>query len=216
MNTAIIVGAVIVIAALVIVAYLWQSRISDQRHQEFLQKKYGPEYDRLVTERGDRRAAVRELEMREQRVRGYSIRPASPEQWQQFSQSWQQVQAEFVDDPAKSVEDADGLVNEVLDARGYPRADFDQRIADLSVDHPDLVAEYREAHAIALSDEEGTARTEDLRTAMVRYRDLFQELLGREPVGAMAGNRTTTTVTETGVPVERTDVSRDEDPDRLP
>ena len=151
--------------------YLRQKRSRD------LRTHFGPEYDHLVHERGSRRRAENELDHREQRVKRLAIRPLPQDASTRYAERWNEQQARFVDEPQASVVEADQLVVEVMKARGYPVGDFDQRVADISVDHPRMVEHYRAAREIALREERGQASTEDLRTAMIYYRDLFRELL---------------------------------------
>jgi hypothetical protein len=156
----------------------WQKRRSEQ-----LRNRFGPEYDRVVEESRDRRKAETELEKREKRVERLHIRSLPANDLRRFTESWRTVQEQFIDDPKRAVTDADRLVGELMQARGYPVADFEQRAADVSVDHPRFVENYRAAHDIAARDRRGEASTEDLRQALVYYRGLFEELLEvREPV----------------------------------
>lgn len=166
--------AVVVVLAIVAVAgwYFWQRRRTEQ-----LQATYGPEYSRAVEDAGDRRRAEDELLRRKQRVDHLEIRPLPLEYFTAFTRQWRAVQADFVDDPNGAVRDADRLVEEVMKARGYPIADFEQRAADLSVHHPRVVQNYRSARDIARRHRRGEATTEDLRQAMVFYRELFEDLL---------------------------------------
>jgi len=166
------IAGIALIAAGVIGWYLWSRRRSEQ-----LRSRFGPEYDRTVHEAGDVRKAEASLQARAKRVERLQIRPLTPEEASRFSAAWQQVQAQFVDDPKGAITEADRLVGEVMTARGYPVADFDQRVEDISVDHPDVVMNYRAARDIALEHERGHASTEDLRQAMVHYRSLFRDLL---------------------------------------
>jgi hypothetical protein len=166
--------AVIVIAALVIIAVAIFSRKRRSRH---LRETFGPEYDRVVQERGDPSKAEAELFHREKRVQSFSIKPLSRETRRQYAEEWAAVQRRFVDDPTMAVTEADGLVNRVMNARGYPMADFEQRAADISVTHPAVVENYRSARAIVQRHSRGEAGTEDLRQAMVHYRFLFAEML---------------------------------------
>jgi hypothetical protein len=167
---AIIVGVFIVIAAL---GFL----VVRTRRTRRLRARFGPEYDRVVSEAGGVRQAEGVLEFREKRREQFAIRPLSPSDRATYKAKWDEVQSKFVDDPRQSVGVADRLVNEVMRARGYPMSDFDQRAADISVDHPIVVENYRAAHTIALRHDRGHADTEDLRRAMVHYRALFEELL---------------------------------------
>jgi hypothetical protein len=145
-----------------------------QRRSAQLREGFGPEYDRAVREHGDQRAAEAELSERRERRRGYDIKPLSATARDRYAERWRAAQAKFVDQPASALQDADALVGEVMAERGYPVEDFEQRAADVSVDHPEVVEHYREAHAIHA---ERSASTEDLRKAMVHYRALFAELL---------------------------------------
>jgi hypothetical protein len=167
---------VLVVAAVVVLAavgwMVWQ-----RQRSEALRTQYGPEYDRAVRQMGDKRHAESELLKRRERVEQLDIRPLNAAQRTDYMNRWRAVQSKFVDDPKGAVTDADGLVTDVLNARGYPVADFDQRAADLSVHHPRVVENYRAARDIALRHRRGEATTEDLRQAMVFYRVLFQDLL---------------------------------------
>ena len=150
-----------------------------------LQTRCGPEYTRAVEESGGRRKAEAGLEQREKRVEGFAIRPLAASDRERYVASWRTVQAEFVDDPKKSVTQADQLLGDVMSTRGYSVSEFEQRSADISVDHPLVVENYRAAHEIALRHAGGQASTEDLRQAMIHYRTLFDELVG-EPEMARA------------------------------
>ena len=166
---------VVAIAVIVIAAVLWLA-MSRRRSQQ-LRDRFGPEYEHAVrTEKNVRRAEAT-LEARAKRVDALHIRPLSPEDSTRFDATWRGVQARFVDDPKGAVTEADRLVGEVMAARGYPLGDFEQRVADISVDHPDVVMNYRAAREIALVHARGQASTEDLRQAMVHYRALFKDLL---------------------------------------
>ena len=174
---------VIVIAVLVVLGVAVM--LTRKREGERLTQRFGPEYDRQVEEAGSETRAQAELLKREKRVEKLDIRPLAPEQREAFAADWQQVQARFVDDPERSIALADALLAEVMKARGYPVKDFEQRAADISVEHPELVANYRAAHQIAERRAEGRADTEDLRSALLGYRNLFEELL-RSDAGAAA------------------------------
>ena len=167
-----IVVAIAVIALAVVGWLFWRKRRTDQ-----LRGRFGPEYDRTVRNIGDRRRAEAELEARKKRVEKLHLRPLTPEEQQRFGKAWAAAQARFVDDPKAAVADAHRLVKEVMQARGYPVADFEQRVADVSVDHPNVATNYRSARDIAARCEQGKATTEDLRKAIVFYRGLFEELL---------------------------------------
>lgn len=173
---------VLILAALavgVLIGFLAFKLYRDSRTRH-LRTHFGPEYSRLAEERGAS-AAERELEEREKRVTGFHIRPLSAEQKRQFVTRWQGVQEEFVDQPKQSLAHADELLGEAMATRGYPVQDFEQRAADLSVEHPVVVQHYHEAHAIALRQRDGRATTEDLRQAMLHYRALFDEIVSQTP-----------------------------------
>jgi hypothetical protein len=163
--------AVIVLAG--VVAWL----VLEKRKSTHLQSRFGPEYERTLQEHGDRRRAERELERREHRVEKLHIHPLSLADRDRYVAAWRADQARFVDDPAGAVAEADMLVQEVMKTRGYPVADFDQRVEDISVDHPHLVQNYRAARDLAARQRRGEASTEDLRRALMYYRGLFDELL---------------------------------------
>jgi hypothetical protein len=142
-----------------------------------LQRKYGAEYEHTVKEVGDQRRAEKELESREKRVKSFKLHPLSSEQYRSFEERWRSVQALFVDEPSRAVQEADHLLKDAMNARGYPVGNFEQRAADLSVNHPRLVENYRFAKRIVESNSRGEATTEDLREVMLYYRDLFEDLL---------------------------------------
>jgi hypothetical protein len=178
MDTTQLLAVVVVVLLLVIVAGVaWYAR-EQRRHTERLRERFGPEYKRTVDDIGDRRRAEEELEARAERVQKLNIRPLDREERSRFADAWRSVQARFVDEPPEAVAAADQLVGEVMDARGYPVADFDQRASDVSVDHPQVVDHYRIAHDIAGRQRGDRADTEALRQAMVHYRALFADLLG--------------------------------------
>jgi hypothetical protein len=167
---------IVVIAALVILAVAAWFFVQ-QRRRAHLQKQFGPEYDRTLVETGDRRRAEHELARREARVRSLEIRGLAPDQRARFLESWRRVQADFVDAPAQAIEEADRLVTRLMETLGYPVANFEQRAADISVDHPRVVENYRAARDLALESRRGTVSTESQRQAMVHYRALFEDLL---------------------------------------
>jgi hypothetical protein len=172
---AFILVGVLVVAVVAVIA--WSQARRRRQQSESLRQRFGPEYDRAVNELGGRGKAEAELEARTKRVARLQIVPLSVGEASRFKQSWTALQARFVDDPKAAVVEADRLVYEVMAKRGYPMGDFDARAADISVDHPTVVANYRAARAIALADERGQADTELLRRAVVHYRALFDELL---------------------------------------
>src|SRR5438094_2676857 len=170
---------VLITAALVVVGVVAWAMYRKQRTGR-LRESFGPEYDRTVQAAGDRREAESELEARQKRREELTIRPLDPAARLRYAEAWRVVQGRFVDSPADSVRDADRLVTDVMRERGYPMDDFETRAADISVDHPNLVENYRAAHAISVSSDGGDAGTEDLRQAMVHYRTLFEELVQGE------------------------------------
>ena len=170
-----IIGAIVVVALILVVAAVMMAR---KRQGDRLRQAFGSEYDHQVDAAGGSRAkAEAELLKREKRIEKLDIRPLPPAQRQAFLADWQHVQAGFVDDPEKSIALADALVGDVMKARGYPVEDFDQRAADISVEHPKLVSNYRAAHEIAVRHQQGKAGTEDMRAAFIGYRSMFEELL---------------------------------------
>lgn len=166
---AMVVGVVLLALLGVLV---WQ-----RQRSEALRARYGPEYERTVHRLGDKRRAESELLKRQERVEQLDIVPLSAQQQNAYLQQWRAVQTYFVDDPKRAVTDADGVVEEVMKARGFPIAEFEQRVADLSVHHPRAVENYRAAHQLTQRYRRGQGTTEDLRQAMVHYRGLFEDLL---------------------------------------
>ena len=170
-NTLIIIAVIVV--AVVALAYL----IVKQRRTSQLRGQFGPEYERALEESGGRRKAEAELADRAKRVQGFTIKPLAPGDRERYGARWTTVQGEFVDNPEVAVTQASALLTEVMAARGYPTGDFEQQSADLSVDHPVFVQNYRAAHDISLRHAQGEANTEDLRQAMIHYRALFDDLV---------------------------------------
>jgi hypothetical protein len=177
-QTWIIIAAVVVLGLVALgAAFFYQKR---QSHK--LKERFGPEYGRTVNELGGRTKGESELKAREKRVERLEILPLAPPEAARFSEAWQALQGRFVDNPKGVVVQAEQLVRELMEKRGYPMGDFERRAGDISVDHPDVVANYRAAQAIAVRDQRGSADTEELRKAVVHYRALFDELLEvREP-----------------------------------
>jgi hypothetical protein len=171
---ALILAAVLVVALIAVAA--WAAAQRRRKESWRLQQRFGPEYVRLVNEVG-RSKAEAELAAREKRVEELDLVALSTADATKFRQAWVAIQARFVDDPKTSVVEADHLVYDLMAKRGYPMGDFERRAADISVDHPAVVSNYRAARAIALRDERSEATTEELRKAVVHYRALFQELL---------------------------------------
>ena len=167
--------AVIVVVAVSVLVVL-------QRRSANLRARFGPEYDRAVAETGNRFKAESQLESVEKRVRSYSLTTLSAADRDRFRQSWRKIQAEFVDDPCRALSEADKLLGTVMLACGYPPSDFENRAAEISVDHATVVENYRAGHDIAVLHSQRQATTEDLRKGMIHYRALFNELIGEEQV----------------------------------
>ncbi|MBV9817200.1 MAG: hypothetical protein JOZ07_02475 [Solirubrobacterales bacterium] len=173
--TWVLVGVIVVL--LIIVAVF---AVREQRTRQ-LRREFGPEYDRVVAERDGQQAGERELRERRERIDSFEIRDLDPAAQRRYAQRWHATQRRFVDEPEAAVGEAHLLVQEVMRERGYPvEGDFEQRAADISVDHADVVDNYREAHAISVRAQDGGASTEQLRQSMVHFRALFDELLGPE------------------------------------
>jgi hypothetical protein len=171
----------IIVAVIVILAVGWL--LYTRRRKQALRARFGPEYSRAVSQYGNESRAQAALEARERRMEKIHVRSLSREDHQRFADQWQAVQRDFVDNPAGSIQRADTLVGEVMRARGYPMADFEHRAEDISVDHPTVVQKYRLAHEISERQASGHAGTEDLRQAVIYYRDLFDDLLETHTAG---------------------------------
>lgn len=185
---------IIALVAILVVGGAVAWFVARRRHTQKLQSRFGPEYEHTLETTNDRAAAERELDQRRKRVEGMDLRPLDMQQRDDFLASWKQVQAEFVDDPSGATTKADRLVEEVMGARGYPTgADFEQRVADISVDHPRVVSEYRSAREIAERHAAEGLPTEMLRRGFVHYRALFEDLLetsdADDPAPVEARNR---------------------------
>lgn len=170
------VWALVGVACFAVLAALVWLAVSARRTRG-LRRRFGPEYDRATETVGGRRRAEAELAAREKRRSELTIRPLAPAARERYARRWETVQAQFVDSPSAAVAEADALVTTVMSERGYPVEDFERRAADVSVDHPVVVDDYRRAHEVSLRCDRGTATTEDLRQAMQHYRSLFDELL---------------------------------------
>lgn len=177
MNSTTVIVIVAVVVVIVVIALI--SMAVRRGRSQKLKSTFGPEYDRTVQQAGNRSRAEKELESRQKRHDQLEIRPIDPGLRERYAREWQQVQADFVDAPSDAVRRADQLVTQVMRERGYPIENFEQRSADVSVDHPGVVEDYRAAHRISMDNRENRASTEDLRLAMKHYRSLFDELLGR-------------------------------------
>jgi len=180
MNTTYIIIAVVLI--LVIIVAILGLVFVRRRHVDRLQDRFGPEYDHTVQTMGDEKKAQTELDERQKHVAALDIRPLSDSERERYLADWTAVQSKFVDEPGQAIVDADRLVIEVMQVRGYPVSDFEQREADLSVNYPALVSNYRAAREIAIKNKSHLADTEELRQAMIHYRSLFEELLRPETV----------------------------------
>lgn len=172
-NTLIVIAIVVVLLIAVAVGLAARKRKSAK-----LRDRFGPEYERTLEESGDKRKTEAELKDRAKRVAKFEIKPLGPGEHERYVRAWQKIQADFVDNPKTAVMGADDLLAEIMAVRGYPVGDFEQRSADLSVDHPVVVQNYRSARDIAVRHQRGDAGTEDLRQAMIHYRALFDELVG--------------------------------------
>jgi hypothetical protein len=180
--------AMAVIVAIAVSIWLYRSK----KRTERLRADFGPEYRRMARAEGGATAAEKVLQERQARVKKLDIKPLTEQQRNEFADAWESAQAEFVDDPTAAVAHADVLVQEVMNVRGYPVADFEQRVADVSVDHPAVVQNYRLAHDIAVSHDREDVGMEKLREAMLHYRALFADLLhdgGLQPIRDIRGER---------------------------
>jgi len=185
MNTGLLITILVLVVIVVLVAVLFGQR----RRTQQLQQQFGPEYQRTVARTGDQRSAEADLAARQQRRRELDIVVLEPAARDRYLQAWQATQGRFVDDPAAATREADTLVAQVMRDRGYPVDDFEQRAADVSVDHPQVAENYRAAHAVYQANEQGLASTDDLRQAFVHYRSLFAELLDVEGDGYKEAHR---------------------------
>jgi FtsZ-interacting cell division protein ZipA len=179
-----------VAAVIVVLGVVWSATRANRTRS--LKETFGREYDRTVEQAGGKRAAERELRERQKRHDELDIRPLSPESRDRYVRHWQSTQTRFVDDPKGAVAEADTLVQEVMQERGYPTGDFERRVAEISVEHPDLVEKYRTAHGIAQKSDRDEASTEDLRHSVRHYRALFAELLEVEDDGVEDVDEVTT------------------------
>jgi hypothetical protein len=204
MTTSIVVLIVVIVVLLAIIAVLGITMASRRKR---LRERFGPEYDRLVTQSDSRRLAEAELTERERRVRKLDLQELSDSARQRYLSQWAAVQEQFVDDPAAAVVDGQQLVEAVMRDRGYPVAEFHQTLADLSVEHAQRLDHVRQAHEISQKAAAGQASTEELRIAMLHYRELFSDLLG-DPAAA------TSPATATSGPTVLPETADDESFDR--
>jgi hypothetical protein len=170
--------AIIVVIVIILAVALFVATTARRRR---LKERFGPEYERLVTDQQSQRKAEAELASRERRVRRLDIRPLTPAARTEYIAQWTSIQERFVDQPVSAVSHAQQLVTAVLQDRGYPTEGYEQILADLSVEHARTLEHYRAAHALSESSANGSASTEDLRQAMIHYREMFDDLLGDEP-----------------------------------
>ena len=185
MDTPVLVLIIVVVLVVAVVAI--GIPVMRRKRSERLREQFGPEYERSVSETGDRKVAENELRERQQRHSSLEIRELRPEEYERFQDSWDSVQRSFVDDPTVALQDADELVIEIMRVRGYPVDDFDRRADDISVDHPDVVHHYREARTIRDASPGGAVNTEQQRRALTSYRSLIEPLLGSRPQGRAEG-----------------------------
>ncbi len=171
-----------VVVIVVVMGAIMAPMFARRRKSQKFQNKYGPEYDRTVESAGNEKKAQAELNGRQKHVDTLNIRPLSVSERERYQAEWTAIQARFVDQPGQATVEADHLIMEVMKVRAYPVSDFDQRAADISVNYPTLVSNYRAAREIAIKNEQHTATTEELRQAMIYYRSLFDELLKEEAV----------------------------------
>lgn len=176
MSIGVAVAIALVVGIAVGVALIYALQRSRTRQ---LKERFGPEYERVVQETGNRSAAEAKLAHRQKRVEKLHIRTLETDERTRFQEEWREIQAQFVDDPGRALSEADRLVGEVMAVEGYPMREFEERAGDISVDHPAVCENYREAHSIATRNVQGRATTEDLRKAMIHYRTLFEELVGQ-------------------------------------
>jgi hypothetical protein len=173
----IVAGVAIVIVGIAGLMFMRKRRTAKLRTQFG-----GPEYDRALKEGGSQRRAEAKLEQRADRVESFHLRAHSTADHERFVESWHKVQARFVDSPGGAVTEADQMLGDVMSLRGYPVSDFEQRAADISVDHPLVMENYRAAHGIAVRQATGHANTEELRQAMIHFRSLFEELIAEPEI----------------------------------
>jgi len=171
---------VLIIVVLVIIAAIVYGVQAGRRKK--LQSTFGPEYDRVVADTGNRTEAEKELREREKRHAELELKELSPQAQAKYSADWEEVQIQFVDNPAEAVGTADDLVTRLIADRGYPTGEYDEQLGVLSVEHANTLQHYRDAHEISERNKAGSASTEDLRQALVHYRSLFADLLGTDPV----------------------------------
>jgi hypothetical protein len=201
---------ILVIVVLVIAAAIVYGVQVSRRKK--LQTTFGPEYDRVVADTGSRSEGEKELREREKRHADLELKPLSAESKAKYSTAWEEVQIDFVDDPGQAVTTADELVTKLISERGYPTSDYEDQLADLSVEHAQTLGHYRDAHAISERSKNGEASTEDLRQALMHYRALFADLLGTDPLKT-SPNATATALTSDAPASPAQDTTPDQDTD---
>jgi hypothetical protein len=177
---------IIGLAAIVVVGIATLLFMRKRRTAKLRSQFGGPEYTRAVREGGNQRRAENSLEKRAERVESFHIRALTPADHARFMESWRKIQGRFVDSPGGAVTEADHLLGDVMSLRGYPVSEFEQRAADISVDHPLVMENYRAGHGIAVRHTLGQASTEELRQAMINYRTLFEDLVGEPEIARAA------------------------------
>ena len=180
MNATYLIIAIVLV--LVIIGVILGAVFAGRKRSQRLQNKFGPEYDRTVQNAGNEKKAQAELDARQKHVDTLNIRPLSVSERERYQAEWKAIQTKFVDQPGQATIEADQLIMEVMKVRAYPVSDFDQRAADISVNYPALLSNYRAAREIAIKNEQHSANTEELRQAMIYYRSLFDELLKEETI----------------------------------
>jgi hypothetical protein len=208
-----IVVIILIIVVLVVIAAIVFGAQANRRKK--LQNTFGPEYDRVVADTGSRSDGEKELRERERRHAELELKPLSAESKATYSTAWEEAQIEFVDNPEQALSTADELVTRLIAERGYPTGDYDDQLANLSVDHARTLGHYRDAHAISQRSAQGEASTEDLRQALMHYRALFADLLGTDPLktspnataNAVTSDDSTNTATQ-ATPDHDTDATR--------
>ena len=175
-------STLIIVVILIVIVLAALAVVRRQQRSKQLQERFGPEYDRVVDEVGDQSRAEKELEGRVAHVKTLNIRPLTADEVNRYALEWQDTQRQFVDEPLTALQKADQLIQEVMRVRGYPVDDFEQRAADISVDYPELVTDYRGMHRIAVKEVKDKPSTEDMRQAMVHGRALFENLIRQDSI----------------------------------
>jgi hypothetical protein len=201
---------VLIIVILVVIAAIVYGVQAGRRKK--LQSTFGPEYDRVVADTGNRNEAEKELREREKRHAELELKDLTPESRERYRTAWEEVQIQFVDSPTEALGTADELTTSLIAERGYPTGEYDDRLADLSVEHASTLQHYRDAHEISERNKGGEVSTEDLRQALVHYRALFADLLGTDPVSTTPAT-TTSDPDDEPAPAPRRSADADAAPD---